>query len=94
VRAFLLPFLAAVPVLASLFAPRPVAAARPSPPDDAVARLAGGALTSGRAFSRAAELADGVGARLAGSPGADAAVAWPAPPSRAALPAPAEGATR
>ncbi len=39
-------------------------------------RLVGPALTEGHAWARLAELADGVGARLAGSEGAAAAVQW------------------
>jgi len=43
---------------------------------DIAARLVGGALTDGVAYARAAELTDGVGPRLSGSPGAEAAVKW------------------
>src|SRR4051812_44367936 len=40
------------------------------------ARLSGLALSEGRAFKLAQELADGVGPRPSGSPGAARAVAW------------------
>jgi hypothetical protein len=39
-------------------------------------RLVGPALTEGHAWARLAELSDGVGPRLAGSEGAEAAVQW------------------
>ncbi len=39
-------------------------------------RLVGPALTEGHAWARLAELTDGIGARLAGSEGAEAAVQW------------------
>ncbi len=51
--------------------------APPAPPPDVPARLMGAALVEGRALSRIADLTDTVGARLTGSPGAEAAVAWP-----------------
>ena len=47
----------------------------PFPPDVAQ-RLIGGALGDGVAYARLAELADGIGPRLSGSPGAEAAVQW------------------
>jgi len=50
-------------------------AAPPYSPEIA-ARLVGGALTDGVAYTRAAELTDGIGPRLSGSPGAEAAVRW------------------
>lgn len=50
-------------------------AAPPYSPDVA-ARLIGGALSDGGAYTRVAELADGIGPRLSGSAGADAAVKW------------------
>jgi carboxypeptidase Q len=43
---------------------------------DAAARIVGGALADGNAYARLAELTDGIGPRLSGSPGAEAAVAW------------------
>ncbi|MBU8898428.1 peptidase M28 family protein [Corallococcus sp. H22C18031201] len=42
----------------------------------AAERLVGGALAEGHAYARLAELTDGVGPRLSGSEGAEAAVAW------------------
>jgi len=50
-------------------------AAPPYSPEVA-ARLVGFALTDGVAYARVAELADGIGPRLSGSPGAEAAVRW------------------
>lgn len=65
------------PVLLSLALALPAAAApKPRPPADAPARLVGAALTDGIAEARLAELTDGIGPRLAGSPGAAAAVEW------------------
>src|SRR5689334_6783447 len=63
-------------MLASLAAAVIVGASpAPRPPPDA-ALVVGPALTDGFAYARLAELADTVGARLAGSPAAAAAVAW------------------
>lgn len=62
--------LALVPALLLAAAP-----ARPPAPD-VPARLLGAALAEGKALERLAELTDTVGARLVGSPGAAAAVAW------------------
>lgn len=45
-------------------------------PQDVAQRLAGGALGEGLAWSRLRELTDGIGPRLSGSPGAEAAVQW------------------
>ena len=50
-------------------------AAPPYSPEIA-ARLVGSALTDGVAYARAAELTDGIGPRLSGSAGAEAAVKW------------------
>ena len=50
-------------------------AAPPYSPDVA-ARLVGGALTDGVTYARVAELSDGIGPRLSGSPAAEAAVKW------------------
>ncbi len=47
----------------------------PFPPEVAQ-KLVGGALADGVAYARLAELADGIGPRLSGSPGAEAAVQW------------------
>ena len=49
--------------------------ASPVPPDVAQ-RLVGGALTGGVAYARLEELTDGIGPRLSGSAGAEAAVQW------------------
>ena len=45
-------------------------------PQDVAQRLAGGALADGVAWSRLRELTDGIGPRLSGSAGAEAAVQW------------------
>ena len=50
-------------------------AAPPYSPD-VVARLIGAALSDGVAYARVAELSDGIGPRLSGSAGAEAAVKW------------------
>jgi hypothetical protein len=50
-------------------------AAPPYSPEVA-ARIIGGALSDGVAYSRLADLTDGIGPRLSGSPGAEAAVQW------------------
>ena len=47
-----------------------------SPDPDVATRLLGGALSDGIAFQRLTELTDGIGPRLSGSPGAEAAVKW------------------
>ncbi|HUJ26797.1 MAG TPA: M20/M25/M40 family metallo-hydrolase [Myxococcales bacterium] len=44
--------------------------------NDVPQRLVGGALADGMAYQRLSELTDTVGARLSGSPGAEAAVQW------------------
>ena len=54
--------------------PAPVAPPREVPPEAAL--LVGRALSEGGAYQRLAELTDTVGARLTGSPGAEAAVRW------------------
>ncbi|HYV65286.1 MAG TPA: peptidase M28 family protein, partial [Myxococcales bacterium] len=51
-------------------------AAPPPYSPEIAARLVGGALTDGIAYARVAELTDGIGPRLSGSPGAEAAVKW------------------
>lgn len=51
-------------------------AAPPPYSPEIAARLVGGALTDGVAYVRAAQLTDGIGARLSGSAGAEAAVQW------------------
>jgi hypothetical protein len=43
---------------------------------ETAARIIGGALADGSAYARLAELTDGIGPRLSGSPGAQAAIAW------------------
>ena len=48
----------------------------PAVPPDVARRLVGGALTDGAAYARLQELTDGIGPRLSGSPGAEAAVQW------------------
>jgi Zn-dependent M28 family amino/carboxypeptidase len=53
-----------------------LAAPPAQPPPDVPARLLGAAMVEGRALTRLEELTDTVGARLVGSPGAEAAVAW------------------
>ncbi|WP_225413114.1 M20/M25/M40 family metallo-hydrolase [Stigmatella hybrida] len=55
-------------------APAPAPQAAPALP--VAERLVGAALTEGHAWTRLAELTDGVGARLSGSEGAAAAVQW------------------
>jgi hypothetical protein len=45
-------------------------------PPEVAQRLVGGALSSGVAYARLAELSDTIGPRLSGSPGAEAAVKW------------------
>ena len=45
-------------------------------PPEVAQRLVGGALSSGVAYARLAELTDTIGPRLSGSPGAEAAVKW------------------
>lgn len=55
-------------------APAPAPQAAPSLP--VAERLVGAALTEGHAWTRLAELTDGVGARLSGSEGAAASVQW------------------
>jgi carboxypeptidase Q len=50
-------------------------AAPPYSPD-AAARIVGGALSDGSTYARLAELTDGIGPRLSGSAGAQAAVGW------------------
>ncbi|MET0404643.1 MAG: M20/M25/M40 family metallo-hydrolase [Cystobacter sp.] len=78
---------AALPLSAALFcllsaapkAPARPAATAPAPagPSLQVAeQLIGAALTDGHAYARLAELADGIGPRLSGSEGAEAAVRW------------------
>ena len=47
-------------------------AAPPPYSPEIAARLVGGALTDGGAYARAAQLTDGIGARLSGSAGAEA----------------------
>ena len=51
-------------------------AAPPPYSPEIAARLVGGALTDGITYARVAELSDGIGPRLSGSPGAEAAVKW------------------
>jgi hypothetical protein len=51
-------------------------AAPPPYSPDVAARLVGSALTDGVTYARVAELSDGIGPRLSGSPGAEAAVKW------------------
>jgi carboxypeptidase Q len=53
-----------------------LAAAPPAPAADVTARLLDATRSDGHALARLAELTDGVGPRLTGSPGAAAAVAW------------------
>jgi hypothetical protein len=55
-------------------APAPVAVTGPSP--QVAERLIGAALTEGHAYARLAELTDGIGPRLSGSEGEQAAVQW------------------
>ncbi|NVJ05686.1 M20/M25/M40 family metallo-hydrolase [Myxococcus sp. AM001] len=58
---------------------RPAATAKRAAPVYAQAtaeKLIGPALTDGHAYARLAELTDGIGPRLSGSPGAEAAVQW------------------
>ena len=50
--------------------------AAPPYSSDVVARLIGAALSDGVAYARVAELSDGIGPRLSGSAGAEAAVKW------------------
>lgn len=64
------PLLLALPCL--------LAAPPAEPHAEAAARLVGAAMTDGVAWSRLAELADTIGPRLSGSPGAAAAVEWAA----------------
>src|SRR5579871_2879890 len=52
------------------------ALANETPSANDAAQLVGGALTDGRAFATTRSLTDGVGARMAGTPGADRAVEW------------------
>ncbi|HYO54067.1 M20/M25/M40 family metallo-hydrolase [Archangium sp.] len=59
---------------ASPKAPAPAAVTGPSP--QVAERLIGAALTEGHAWARLAELTDGIGSRLSGSEGAEAAVQW------------------
>jgi carboxypeptidase Q len=55
----------------------PAAATKDTGPSPQVAeRLIGAALTEGHAWTRLAELTDGIGPRLSGSEGAEAAVQW------------------
>jgi carboxypeptidase Q len=62
---------------ASPKAPAPAAAAKDSGPSTQVAgQLIGAALSEGHAYARLAELTDGIGPRLSGSEGAEAAVQW------------------
>ena len=65
--------------LAALLAAAPAGPAAPPPPGEVPAEAAlllGRALVEGGAWERLAELTDTVGARLAGSPAAEAAVRW------------------
>ena len=58
---------------------KPIATAKRAAPVYAQAtaeKLIGPALTDGHAYARLAELTDGIGPRLSGSPGAEAAVQW------------------
>ncbi|EPX64223.1 Aminopeptidase [Cystobacter fuscus DSM 2262] len=73
-----LPLSAALLCLLSAPPKAPAKAAQaPSGPSPQVAeQLIGAALTDGHAYARLAELADGIGPRLSGSEGADAAVRW------------------
>jgi hypothetical protein len=62
---------------ASPKAPAPAAATKDSGPSTQVAgQLIGAALAEGHAYARLAELTDGIGPRLSGSEGAEAAVQW------------------
>ncbi len=62
---------------ASPKAPAPVAATKDAGPSTQVAgQLIGAALSEGRAYARLAELTDGIGPRLSGSEGEQAAVQW------------------
>lgn len=65
-------------LLSSLLAttPQPAAPKPYSPPLHLAERIVGPALTEGRAYARLAELTDGIGPRLSGSEGAEAAVQW------------------
>jgi carboxypeptidase Q len=54
------------------------AGAQEALPEEAAARIVGGALTDPAGFQRLRELCDGIGPRLSGSAGAAAAVAWAA----------------
>lgn len=63
------------PTLAALALAATLQAAAP-PPADVPARLLGAALAEGKALEKLEALTDTVGARLTGSPGAAAAVAW------------------
>jgi hypothetical protein len=67
--ATLLTLLAATPKL-------PVPPAPPGPSPQVAERLLGAALTEGHAWERLAELTDGIGPRLSGTEGAEAAVQW------------------
>ncbi|MFP2926345.1 peptidase M28 family protein, partial [Pyxidicoccus sp. 3LG] len=62
---------AAAPVSA-----KPAVAAASAYPQGVAEKLIGPALTEGRAYARLAELTDGIGPRLSGSEGAEAAVQW------------------
>ena len=59
-----------------MFAIIALLAAPPPYSPDVAARLVGSALTDGVTYARVAELSDGIGPRLSGSPGAEAAVKW------------------
>jgi carboxypeptidase Q len=61
---------------ASKAAPPAKAAASPTVQLQVAERLVGPALTEGHAWSRLAELTDGIGPRLSGTEGAEAAVQW------------------
>ncbi len=72
-------------LVASLLTAAPPAPKAPMPPKvqkagpaaaDVSGRLMGAALSEGHAYARLAELTDGIGPRLSGSEGAEAAVQW------------------
>jgi carboxypeptidase Q len=76
VATFLVPSHLMLQLLAAAPAPVPPAAPPVTAALPVAERLVGAALTEGHAWSRLAELTDGVGARLSGSEGAAAAVQW------------------
>ncbi|XXF78249.1 M20/M25/M40 family metallo-hydrolase [Myxococcaceae bacterium GXIMD 01537] len=68
--------LTAAPSLAAAPSPKKAPVSGPAASLPVAGRLIGAALTEGRAYARLAELTDGIGPRLSGTEGADAAVQW------------------